>query len=149
MSPKDEKSEQRATSMDARVEFRPIAARYRKITCWSWISFLIFLAAFPISAALFASDSAWVQWGSPILTLCAGIAFFVGFSAKLACPLCGQDAGGSPDQFCPECGSVPAEKKSVFSAPRCLACEKRLRKSRVGLRYYSVRFCTHCGAHLH
>ena len=81
--------------------------------------------------------------------VCWAIIFLGSFAiGKLLCPACNKDTRSTPECYCPQCGARESIKsKGLFRSPKCEICEATLGRGKGGPRY-TIKFCTHCGAHL-
>lgn len=114
---------------------------------------LIVCAAIIIPGTLI---SLWVWMHSQISLGVTGFYLFTAalllsrfYLPSLDCPNCNKRTDLPPTQFCPECGARSLEQHGkLVPYMKCGACHKDLKK-RKNHRLYIIRFCTHCGAHLH
>jgi predicted RNA-binding Zn-ribbon protein involved in translation (DUF1610 family) len=129
---------------DCREEFRPVAAKRRKM---SRLLAIITLPAFGFWLLLWTGRDR--QIGRIGFFVCSAIGFIGYFLLpKITCPSCHHKVDQEADFFCPECGSSALERGSgFFSVTRCRSCRKDLLRAK-GERRYKIWFCAVCGAHL-
>ena len=146
-------SEQQIQAQDARQKFAPQAKSYRTARWLAW--FIIFPAWFLMAITIIGSKHASNKHEASIAVLAWVILVVLWglLSPKLTCPVCLLNSEGPVNKFCPECGSSNIElgqmswQKFWYFPPQCHTCTKRFRRGKGG-RKYSIRYCTHCGAHL-
>jgi hypothetical protein len=68
----------------------------------------------------------------------------------LRCPECRKTVARAYGDYCPEreCGTRSLSQEHWWSFRTCAACGRELR-CRKGGRLFKVRYCGHCGCHLH
>jgi ribosomal protein S27E len=132
-------------SVDVRSAFHPIATSYRKrkrVASFVIVPVILFL----IFAMFVLHSTTYAIIGVVCFAVLAVVADI--FTPKLICPSCLKKADSRLEQFCPECGHATIiDAGRSWSWPRCGTCGKQLVFSR-GRPFYSIRFCTHCAAHL-
>jgi hypothetical protein len=83
--------------------------------------------------------------------------FIVGMaSRRLECPACHGNTRSRLGPCCPNCGaseSVRYPKPKSFrlmsvESPKCERCDAAVGRGNRGALLYSIKFCTHCGAHV-
>jgi hypothetical protein len=140
-----ESDEQSSKHVDCREQFRPILTAYRKHQRFeSLVAFPIWL--FVVVAVFFHSKIYTLIGVGSFIAWCFASDYFAPTS-KLECPACHQPPHKGLYRFCPECGSATITEGKWPWAPKCETCKKNLIFSK-GRAFYTVRFCTHCGAHL-
>ena len=129
---------------DCRGEFRPAAAKYRRI---SRLLMLFMLPA--LGFWLFSLTDKGRQIGMVGFFIVIAIGSIATVKLrKLICPSCCQRADKEAEQLWPECGSLALEKEdNFFVVTRCRSCDMNLMRGKGGRRY-KIRYCTICGAHL-
>jgi hypothetical protein len=121
-------------------DFRPAAARYRR----HWRRF-VQCAALGVALAIAGlclpeRMLPWVAGPGAALVVLALILFFT--LPSLGCPACMKNADGSPDRFCPACGSDQIRVNRLCGS-YCNGCGRRFGSARY--RNHPIRYCTHCG----
>lgn len=128
---------------DCRNKFRPMAAKYQKI------SLLLRLAAVLALGFYFYSlseNGKKIGDAGFLVTIFLSLLIYFRLRRKITCPYCHNHVMRIPDQFCPECGSLSLERETErFYATKCCSCGNRLTQRK---RSYKIRYCTVCGAYL-
>lgn len=133
---------------DCRAEFRPAARRYRKLSlligCLAWVA---------AGCAVLYFFPQTERWGALALAACivilvAGRLFLL---ATFRCPACRKALEVSPTKHCPECSSTKLSGHTFWSLRDhlCTSCGAVFSGRRRRGRHYKIRFCHHCGSHLH
>jgi hypothetical protein len=126
--------------------FAAIEKRFRRIGLISAFGLVMFFLSVILGVAL--------SWRGPLvfllvvvswLTIVGGI---VAANLVLRCPSCNSHATRSKGEYCPECGARPLTRGYWWSPRTCAACGRVLRYRKSG-RLFKVRYCSHCGCHLH
>ena len=132
---------------DCRLEFRAVAAAYRKrskAAAWTGVIAIIQLPL--VFVPHYGPLALLLTLAGLLVALCVKVTL-----PTLICPACENQLDRELGDFCPGCGAsnlfrVRDEWRAGFT-PQCFACLKTPARGRGG-RAYTIRFCTHCGAHV-